>query len=95
MSRFLPLVVLLASSALVAKEPAMLPKGYLDPEARDHGIKVSDIDAIDCDRDMLAALIRRIETNPENRIDSLLIATGHSSRLPQDSEPSTTMKVLT
>lgn len=50
------------------------PKVYPVPEVRGDGIKVSDIDAIDCDRESLAALIHRIETNPDNRIDSLLIA---------------------
>ena len=40
------------------------PKVYPVPEVRGDGIKVSDINDIDCDRDSLAALIHRIETNP-------------------------------
>ena len=50
------------------------PKGYLVPETRDDGIKVSDLDAVNGDQEKLEALIHRIETNPDNRIDSLLIA---------------------
>jgi len=50
------------------------PKGYLPPEKRDDGIKVSDLSAVDCDQKALAGLINRIETNADNRIDSILIA---------------------
>ena len=50
------------------------PKGYLPPEKRDDGIKVSDLSAVDCDQKALVGLINRIETNADNRIDSILIA---------------------
>ena len=50
------------------------PKGYLTPEKRDDGINVSDLSAVDCDQKALVGLINRIETNADNRIDSILIA---------------------
>jgi hypothetical protein len=50
------------------------PQGYLPTEKRDDGITVSDLSAVDCDREVLAGLINRIETNADNRIDSMLIA---------------------
>jgi len=54
--------------------PDNRPKGYLIPEKRDDGIKVSELSAVDCDRKALVGLINRIETNAVNRIDSILIA---------------------
>ena len=43
-------------------------------EKRDDGIKVSDLSKVDCDKKALVDLIHRIETNADNRIDSMLIA---------------------
>jgi CubicO group peptidase (beta-lactamase class C family) len=54
--------------------PDNKPKGYLTPEKRDDGIKVSDLSAVECDRKTLVGLINRIETGADNRIDSILIA---------------------
>ena len=50
------------------------PKGYLPPEKRDDGISVSDLSEVKCDQKTLVGLIDRIDSNPDNRIDSLLIA---------------------